>query len=74
MTQSSRSATSPALAGIALALVTIVVAVIVVVVDFPMLAKIGLGVLGGLALICAGACIGYALAIIRVRDDDDDES
>lgn len=73
MKPQDRSATRAALLGVLLALGTIALAVVIVVLDVPILVQIALGIVGGLSLICAGASLGYALAIIRVRDDDDDE-
>ncbi|MCW4457214.1 hypothetical protein [Microbacterium sp. MPKO10] len=73
MTQSGRTATRFALLGVALTLVTIALAVIIVTTDLPLLVRAGLGIVGGLTLIGAGATIGYAIAVIRLRDEDNDE-
>lgn len=73
MTPSGRSATRFALLGVALTLVTIALAVVIVVTDLAILARLGLGIIAGLTLIGAGATIGYALAVIRLRDDVNDE-
>ncbi|QPZ38646.1 hypothetical protein [Paramicrobacterium chengjingii] len=72
MTQSGRSAARSALIGIAFTLITIVLAVIIVVGDLPIIARVALGIVAGLALVCAGVAIGYALAVIRMRDEDDE--
>lgn len=73
MTPSGRSATRAAIIGVAFTLVTIALAVVIVVTDLAILARLGLGVIAGLTLICAGVSIGYALAVIRMRDEDDDD-